>query len=253
MNPLDFAIEVATEAGKILLSHRGTDLNRTIKRHAEDYATDADYASEKYILSRITEAFPNDAIVAEESGHHEKASPEYTWIVDPLDGTKNFANGSEDFGVFIARCIKDEVVLAVAYNPVQDLLATGELGKGAFLNGTKVDLQTIENVDDKILTANSDLYTRLLPVRESRTKSSAISSTLDVLRGLHSGYVGNAGLIWDFAVPALLAKEAGWHVTNFANRPFIWDGKVEYGLPGIIAAPKEFHAKIVNLLSSTKS
>jgi myo-inositol-1(or 4)-monophosphatase len=253
MQALDFAIEVAQEAGSILLQHRGTPLTRTIKYHQEDFATEADYALEKYILSRIAGEFPDDAVVAEESGKLEKIGAEYTWIIDPLDGTKNFASGSEDFGVLICRCKGEVLENAVAFNPVKKLLATGSVGKGTFLNGRQVNLRDIAGLDSKVIGANTDLHLALKIIGRSRSKSSAISTLLDTLLEEHGAYVASAGFVWDFAVSALLLAEAGWKVTNFSNQPYRWDGKVKYGWPGIIAASPAMHEKVVHALERTRT
>jgi myo-inositol-1(or 4)-monophosphatase len=111
--PLEFSIEAAKQAGSIVCSYRGKELTRSIKTSARDFATEADVAAENHIITAIQKQFPHDAIVAEESGSHNKKGADYTWIIDPLDGTYNFSVGSDDFGVMIARAHGSVLELAV--------------------------------------------------------------------------------------------------------------------------------------------
>lgn len=247
---LDFSVRTAKDASQILLSYYVKELTRNIKSDENDYSTEADHASEAFIIKEIQQHFPQDAIVAEESGKHTKDNAEYTWIIDPLDGTSNFANGRNDFGVFIARC-KDEVPeLVVAFGPIAEQLATATLGGGTSLNSKKIILSNEVESLLKPFGANSELYPRLQPLGSAETNHSAIGATIRTLQGKYSAYVCNAGAVWDFVVPALLFSEAGWKVTNFANTQFIWDGIIAYDVPGVIAAPSELHDKIVLTLQS---
>jgi myo-inositol-1(or 4)-monophosphatase len=246
--PLEFATEVAQQAGQILMDYYGHELTRNIKSSQTDYSTEADHASEKFILERIHKFFPDDAIVAEESGVEEKEQAAYTWIVDPLDGTSNFANDLDNFGVFIARCHKDIPELAIAFDPVKKQLATAARGQGTFLNGEKIILKGESELAPLLFGANTELHDVLAALGASETKHGALASTMTILEHKNRAYVCNVGAIWDFVVPALLFAEAGWKVTTLSDKPFTWDGRVEYGWPGLIAAPAELHSKIVALL-----
>lgn len=245
---LEFSIHIAKDAGRILLGYYGKELTRNIKSDEDDYSTEADHASEAFIIKEIKENFPEDAIVAEESGKHIKANAEYTWIIDPLDGTSNFANGRDDFGVFIARCKGETPELAVAFDPITKQLATATLGGGTNLNGKKILLSNEIKSLQKPFGANSELHPRLQPLGSAKTNHSAIGAAMRTLHGEYSAYVCNAGAVWDFVVPALLFSEAGWKVTNFENTPFIWDGVISYDTVGVIAAPSELHNEIVRVL-----
>ncbi|HLC49687.1 MAG TPA: inositol monophosphatase family protein [Candidatus Andersenbacteria bacterium] len=249
-NTLDFAISIAKDAGQILLNHYGKELTRNIKSDEADYSTEADHASEAFIIGEIQKHFPQDAIVAEESGEHAKLGAKYTWIIDPLDGTKNFANNKNSFGVFIARCKGTIPELVVGFDPVAKQLATATLGGGTYLNDQKILLSNKVASSEKPFGANTELHSRLQPLGLSKTNHSAIGATMNTLQGNYRAYACNAGAVWDFVVPALLFSEAGWKVTNFANTKFIWDGIIAYDLPGIIAAPPELHSKIVRMLTN---
>lgn len=247
---LDFAVRIAKDAGQVLLTYYGKELTRNIKSDEDDYSTEADHASEAFIIRAIQENFSQDAIVAEESGKHAKDNAEYTWIIDPLDGTSNFANRRGQFGVFIARCRGELPELAVAFDPIAKQLATATLGGGTSLNGKKIIFDNEVESSQKPFGANSELHSRLQSLGSSVTNHSAIGAVMNALQGNYCAYVINAGAVWDFVVPALLLSEAGWKVTNFLNTPFIWDGIIAYDTAGVIAAPPELHDKIVQVFQS---
>lgn len=244
---LDFAVDVAQEAGKILMNYFGKELTKTTKYNDTDYATEADYDSEKFILGRVKEQFSKDSIVAEESGKHDQKNSQCTWMIDPLDGTKNFTTGVKDFGVLICRMNGQYPEVAVAYNPAKELLAVATAGGGTFLNGEKI---TLSSYQGKPVAANKEVDSLLEPLGERHRTYSAIGNTLNTLRGKYQAYVATAGFVWDFAVPALLVSEAGWKVTDRKGERYAWDGKVEFGWPGLIAAPEELHTKVISLLKA---
>jgi myo-inositol-1(or 4)-monophosphatase len=245
--PLDFAVATAKEVGETLLKHFGTELTKKIKTGPGDYATEADEASEKLILERLTEAFPDDAIITEESGSHGSQSAEYTWIVDPLDGTHNFASGSKDFGVMISRAKGEELEIVVVWNPAHQILATAQRGQGSKLNDIPVQLPSADQ-NDQSLSVEKDNQEQLKEIGYGVTNLGASANTLVTLAGERRGFVSSNGFIWDFAPPALLLAEAGWKVTDFGGNPFRWTGKVEYGYPGVIAAPADLHQKLLHAL-----
>ena len=114
----EFAAATAREAGALVREYYRQGLTAEYKG-AIDLVTEADRASEALILDRIRAAYPAHAILAEESGAHPQASP-YTWIVDPLDGTTNFAHGFPHFSVTLALQIEDTLELGVTYDPLRD-------------------------------------------------------------------------------------------------------------------------------------
>lgn len=250
MSPLDFATQLAKGAGEILLQHYGTELTKKIKTGPTDYATNADLASEKYILEELQKHFPNDIIITEESGTHGQSGGEWTWIVDPLDGTHRFAQGESDFGVMISRAHRETIDMAVVYNPKKDILATGQKGEGAYLNGKHVDLSQLPDSPRKPLRVSIERDVRdiLTKAGFDVASSGAIGNLMATLAGERGAFVSNNGFSWDFAPPALLLAEAGWHVTDFSGKPYAWDGKIVYRHPGIIAAPSKLHAEILAIL-----
>ena len=242
---LELTIDIAQQAGALLMSYVGQDLKRNIKRHQDDFSTEADLLSEEFIISHIKKHFPNDAIVAEESGEHTTEHAPYTWIIDPLDGTYNFAHSQKNFGVMISRFHGPEVEMAVVYDPVNKILASAERGKGVWMNGQRIALQP--STDDSTLFSIEKTYQDFFHARGIKGVSyrSAITSTINVLAGDLQGEVGTRGAIWDYAPPALMFAEAGLKVSDLRGQAFTWDGQIGYDKIGIIAGHPESHQKLL--------
>src|SRR3989344_7542696 len=133
---LEVAIRAAKEAGEIL-KENFDNINPVTIKEDKSFQTKIDKLSEKKIVSVINENFPNHSIIAEEGGLSKKNS-EYTWLIDPLDGTTNYIIKIPFFVISIALAKNDEVDLGVIYDPIHNQLFTAELGKGAYLNNSSI-------------------------------------------------------------------------------------------------------------------
>jgi len=133
---LEVAILAAKEAGKVLEKYFDTEI---LKEYKEDDTpvTKADREAEDVIKKIIYDNFPEHSIIGEETGHTKKQES-YTWHIDPLDGTRNFANGIPFFGVSIALAKDSDLIVGVVYNPVTQSLFYAEKNKGAYLNDKKI-------------------------------------------------------------------------------------------------------------------
>ena len=140
----DVAISAAREAGRYLLSHRGKISPEMIDEKAiNDFVTEVDENSEKMIVDSIRSQFPKHKILAEEGTNHQSEN-KYRWIIDPLDGTKNFIQDIPMFSISIALEKDGEIVLGIVYDPVHDELFSAEKGKGAFCNGSAIRISQRE-------------------------------------------------------------------------------------------------------------
>ncbi|MCH8748325.1 inositol monophosphatase [Patescibacteria group bacterium] len=254
---LEFTKQVARGAGEVLLEYWGGELTRQIKSGPQDFATEADLAAEKLIVEQLTKEFPDDDIVAEESGKHEVGKSPYTWLVDPLDGTWNFANDVDNFGVMIARAEGDTIVLGVVLNPKKRQLAWARRGSGAYLNNAKVLIESRTNFEavkpvlekmPALERAEQMIWLREQLLKDGliKTYRSASENVLVALRlnqDLH--FSTRPGQVWDFAATSLLRAEAGLKVTNFWNQPWLWRDD-----PGYLAAPEALHQHIFSYLDS---
>ena len=141
---METARRAAMEAGGILKELYG-NISSISKKGKIDLVTEGDLASEKALINAISHDFPDDMILSEEAGEKGKES-DRVWIVDPLDGTTNFAHSFPFFGVSIALQVKNEIIAGVVYNPVLDEFFEAEKGKSAFLNKKSIKVSDRVNL-----------------------------------------------------------------------------------------------------------
>jgi len=255
---LTVAIEVATAAGKMLREELGRARQISFKG-ATNLVTEMDRRAERLIMERLREAFPHHGILAEESGARTGTVP-YRWIIDPLDGTTNYAHGFPVFAVGIALEAEGEIILAVAYDPNLEELFVAERGKGALLNGKPIRVSETTGLDQSLLatgfpyTIRESGVTNLpefaalsLKAQAVRRLGSAILDGAYVAAGRLDGYWELALGPWDMAPTALLVAEAGGTVTTVRGGVFHLDG------PGILATNGKIHQALLEALATARA
>lgn len=225
-----FIRHLTTSSGAITLNHFRTKLKSKTKSTQSDIVTKADLASERNIIKKIKSKYPNHNIIAEETGFDFKQS-EYTWIVDPLDGTSNYAAGIPWFGILIALLKNWQPIKAAIYLPYNQEFYYAEKEKGTFLNNERVFVTkekelkktlvgySLDYSPEKQKTEKEVKIIKLL-VENSRNLR-ATNSCLDschVACGQYGGYLNQTACIWDWAAPSLIIKEAGGKVTNILGK-----------------------------------
>jgi myo-inositol-1(or 4)-monophosphatase len=214
---LDAAIEIAREAGQVLLAHRGVGFEL---KGEHDLVTAADRASEQLIIKELKKRFPQHGIVAEEGGRAEM-NAELRWYVDPLDGTTNFAHGFPMWNVTMALAKNDEVIAGVVYDPLNRELFAAERGGGARLNGAPIHVSKARVLNDSLvatgfpsrrrhLNVNIHFYYQLAMLTHGvrRGGSAAIDLAYTACGRLEAFW--EFGLNpWDMAAGTLLVEEAG--------------------------------------------
>lgn len=206
----------------------GKALQIEAKQH-HDFVTEIDKRSEESIIRSIQRAFPDHAILAEESGQGQSSSA-CRWIIDPLDGTTNFIHGVPMFAVSIALEVEGELKVGVVYEPVRRELFTAEKGKGAFLNNRRITVSTTAERSRCLLATgfpfrNYELLDDYLSIFKSfMVQTSGIrrpgSAALDLCYlacGRFDGFWELNLKPWDIAAGALIIKEAGGRITDFAG------------------------------------
>ena len=249
------------EAGKILLQNFGKINDYEVKESQSSIVTQTDLESEKKIMEVISTSFSEHNLLGEETGYLDKNS-EYTWIVDPIDGTSNFAAGIPWFGVLIALLKNDKPLLAGCYLPVQDDLYFAEKGKGATLNGTPISISKETDLKN-ILMAYSLDFSSIPGKTEHEAK--LIEKVVKNVRNLRStnclidfcftaeGKLGACANqttgIWDVAAPTLLIEEAGGIVSDFNGDELNFSvTEKDYSRNfEIVASNKILHAELLNL------
>ncbi len=221
---LEKAVEIAREAGALVANYYERRVPFELKAEF-DLVTEADRASEKLIVERLSSRFPAHGIVAEEGGGHESPS-EYTWFVDPLDGTTNFAHSFPIFNVTLALARGEEIVAGVVFDPIKNELFTAERGAGAYLNNRRIHVSNAKRVGDSLSStgfpsrkrhhnANIYFYYQLAMASHGvrRTGSAAIDIAYVACGRLD--FFWEFGLKpWDLAAGTLLVQEAGGRTSD---------------------------------------
>lgn len=239
---LDAAIEIAREAGEILLAHRGVSFEL---KGEHDLVTAADRASETLIVKLLRQRFPEHGIVAEEGGRAELAS-ELRWYVDPLDGTTNFAHGYPAWNVTLALARQGEVIAGVVYDPLNRELFAAERGAGARLNGAPIRVSKAEVLNDSLVATgfpsrkrhqnvNIHFYYQVAMVTHGvrRSGSAAIDLAYTACGRLEAFW--EFGLQpWDMAAGTLLVEEAGGTASGMRGEPLDVNGRYVLADNGLI-------------------
>ncbi|MBZ5535867.1 MAG: inositol monophosphatase [Acidobacteriia bacterium] len=228
---LETALDAARAAGDVLL--RSYEKPKDIEYKGDvDLVTEVDRASEQLILEKILGQYPTHAIVAEESGLR-KSDSEYRWIIDPLDGTTNYAHNLPLFSVSIALEYRKEIIVGVVYDPVRPELFFAEKDRGAYLNGKPISVSTVDNLGRSLLVTGFPIRKR----EEAETNLQVFRAF--TMRGQGVRRLGSAALdicyvacgrfeahwefrlhAWDTAAASRILLEAGGRITDFGGQPF---------------------------------
>lgn len=255
MDYLQSAEKAAREAGKYILSNLGKTKHISFKSKESNLVTEVDKKSEEIIIESLLKDFPDFDILAEESGASSTKNSEFMWVIDPLDGTTNFAHGLPIFSVSIGLIKGSEVIAGVVYDPTRDQLFSAEKGKGAYLNGKKLSVSKTKEINKALLVTgfpynveeNPDFcFERFIVMtKNSRAVRRLGSAALDfayVAAGIFDGFWEVKLNPWDIAAGLLLVKEAGGKVTNFKGE------ESDIFNPQILASNGHIHEKMIELL-----
>jgi myo-inositol-1(or 4)-monophosphatase len=262
---LAFATDLARRAGATLQDSYER-LERIDYKSKRDVVTNADYASERLVIDAIKGRFPGDAILAEESGAHagvlrdDGSNNGRSWVIDPLDGTVNYANGIPYYCVSIGLVVDDRPSVGVVFDPARDDLYTATADGPAALDGEPIRASTKETLSDYVVSlaviGRGGLMRerRIAPlIRIHRRMGSAALALAYVANGRFDAFVQNGGLSpWDVAAAGLIAERAGAVVTNLEGGPW-WSSRVRGPRISVVAAPPAQHGGLLELLASLKT
>lgn len=228
---LEHATVAAVAAGRMIKDRAGKAVNIQTKAGQEtNLVTELDKEAEALIISILQKKYPGHDVLAEESGNRNSGS-EYRWVIDPIDGTTNFARGLPIFCVSIGLEHRGKIVLGVVYDPTRDELFTAELGKGAFLNGNPIHVSDASTLIESVLVTgfaynvrstreNIDHFQNfLLEARAVRRLGSAALDLCYVAAGRLDGYWEMSLNPWDMAAGVLLVEEAGGKYSDLDGQP----------------------------------
>jgi len=228
---LTIAVRAARAAGNIILRATDNVADLTIEtKRRNDYVSEVDRQAEYTIIDTIRRAYPDHGILGEETGASGNESPEYRWIIDPLDGTTNFLHNVPQYAVSIALERNGRLELGVIFNPVNQELFTAERGGGAFLNNRRIRVAGLRNLEGALLGTgfpfrpeqDIDRYLSTFkalhgPLAGIRRAGSAALDMAYVAAGRYDGYWEFNLHPWDIAAGVLLVREAGGMVIDFAG------------------------------------
>lgn len=227
-----FTEELARDAGSFLKRHIGK-ISRISYKSRIDLVTDVDIECERLIINRVRKAFPDHMILSEERGRINSGESEFCWVIDPLDGTTNYAHGFAFFCVSIALLRNKQAILGVVYDPVRGELFSAAKAKGAYLNQKRIKTSKIRSLRrsllvtgfpyrfGKVLKANIKHFTSfIMKAQAVRRVGSAALDLCYVASGRFDGFWELDLNPWDTAAGALIVEEAGGRVTTFKGENF---------------------------------
>ncbi len=254
---IDFAKNLARRAGR-LLAEKVTRNNQIYYKGAIDLVTEADKMSEELILTEIRRQYPDHGILSEESAvKNEQAT--LRWIIDPLDGTTNFAHGFPFFCVSIALEKERAVELGVIYDPTREDLFFAERSGGAYLNGKKLHVSSVSDLSRSLLATGFPYDIRVSPdnnlnyFNSMATKAQAIrragAAALDLAylaAGRFDGFWELKLKPWDTAAGCLLVEEAGGAVSDMKGE------KWNLLSPGLVASNGLIQGQMLEVMQKTR-
>jgi len=254
----DLAIRVSRMAGKVLQKRLGR-IKRVDYKGAVNLVTEMDFRSEKIIVSEIRKKYPGHGFLAEEKAQRRTASP-FRWIIDPLDGTTNYAHGFPVYCISIALEKEGDIIWGVVYDPSRDELFTAQKGKGARLNGRKIAVSSTARLSRSLLATgfpydlresrvnNFDHFRNFAcRVHAVRRCGSAALDLCYVAAGRFDGFWEMKLGPWDLAAGSLMVAEAGGRVTDFEGRPLGLDGR------RVLASNSRIHREMIKILRRGKT
>lgn len=222
----DLMIRALKASGTILTDYFDKPVKTKQKESQSSIVTEADLASEKAIIGLIEEKYPEHNILSEECGYLDRSS-EFTWVIDPLDGTSNFASGIPWFGVLIALFKGNDPVMGGAYLPVAGDLYIAEAGKGAFKNDRP--LPAIKNIslrdsliafcldyteDEAFLNKGLEVFKYIIKNSRNTRSTNSLVDFIYVAEGKFGGVINLFTKVWDISALGLIISEAGGVMTD---------------------------------------
>jgi myo-inositol-1(or 4)-monophosphatase len=252
------AIDAARAAGQLLKNELSGSRRIAYKGSPTNLVTEMDARVEELIVGRLAAAFPDDAVLAEERGASAGRSGR-RWIIDPLDGTTNYAHGFPAFGVSIALESATLVELGVIYDPNLDELFVAERGRGATVNDQSLAVSTTATLDESLLATgfpydireggdnNLKEYAAFsVRARAVRRMGSAVLYLAWLASGRLDGYWELRLGPWDVAAGSLIVEEAGGRITNLSG------GALELDSPTLVATNGRIHSAVLQVLREVR-
>ncbi|MBI2418635.1 MAG: inositol monophosphatase [Ignavibacteriales bacterium] len=254
---IDKLLTITKEAGNIVKEGFQTDYKVEYKTNISNLVTEIDKKSEKAIIEFIRKEFPGHGILAEESGAANE-NAEYQWVIDPLDGTTNFAHGFPIFGVSIGIQKNGKTVCGAVYHVMNDIMYSAEQGSGAYKNGKKIHVNENDSLEKSLLVTGFPydiadnphnaltIFTNM--VKASRGMRRLGSASIDfccVAEGIFDGFWEVNLQPWDICAGKFIVEEAGGKVTDFIGTPS------SIFAPQILCSNGKIHNAMIEIISKS--
>jgi myo-inositol-1(or 4)-monophosphatase len=260
---VEFLKTLLISSGEILKQGFGSISNYETKQDQSNIVTEFDFKSEKAIARLIQQSYPDHNILCEEEGFTNNAS-EYTWIIDPLDGTSNYAAGIPWFGILIALLKDSQPILSGAYLPISNELYHASLGGGAFKNDIQILTSTEVNLKNILCCYSLDfsedpskterevqIIKNLVQQCRNMRSTNSLVDFCYTAEGKLGAAINQAMKIWDIAAPQLILEEAGARVTDIRGNQIVYDlsnHSMDQNFSAIAANP-QLHQKICAIIN----
>lgn len=258
-----FIEDVLKEVSSVAVNSFGKVSGTTKEGDNNQVLTETDLEIGKIIIQRIQEKFPKHNIIDEEAGVIDKKS-EFTWVVDPIDGTSNFANGIPLYGIMLGLLENDIPVAGGLALPSFSEIYTAEKGKGAYCNNNKIRVSEEDNLLKSLVAYGIDghqenpeftheecklLAEIILNIRNLRSSNSVFDVAM-VARGKYGAFLNRTSKIWDNVAQQIIIEEAGGIYTDFFGNKIDYSGALEKANDNFtfLAASPELHAKLLEII-----
>jgi myo-inositol-1(or 4)-monophosphatase len=253
---IDDIVQISKEAGALIRNAFGKSHSIEFKTNELNLVTETDKASEKIITDFVRKKYPSHGILAEEGSDRNK-SAEYLWVVDPLDGTTNFAHGLPIFAVSIGLQKNGETIAGVVYDVMRDVVYSAEKFSGSFENGSRISVNKNSNLGHSLLVTGFPYDIRTNPdraferfiaflkhARGIRRLGSAAIDFCYVANGVFDGFWEISLHPWDLCAGKLIVEEAGGFATDFDGN------EIDINSKRILATNRVIHQKMIDVMKS---
>lgn len=261
---LDKIINIAKTAGSIIMKYHCQELEIKTKSHEHDFVTQADIEADKYIREELNKLFPKDKILSEEFDWKPKDYSGNVWMVDPLDGSKDFVHQGGGFSVMIGLCVDGIPYLGVVYAPARDLLYYAQKNNGAYLiKGNKKEKLKVSQINQ---IENSTMVTRIIHgeprdldriVYSLKFKKEIKESSVGIKLGLITESKADLHINtnfrcskWDTCAPQIILEEAGGHLTDLEGKSLNYKQKSIKWEKSFVASNNILHPEVIKKIQS---
>lgn len=257
---LEFAKNLARDAGSMALGYYKEGVSHRYKSSPSDLVTEADVAVSDFVIDRIKQTFPDHGIISEEVDDVHNGESEYVWVIDPIDGTRNFANHIAVWCTMIGIEKNGEPYIGVVYDAINDELFWAQAGEGAYCNNEKIEASNHSEVDHSFMVYSAGVVDELSPYSPHEferyrkfhdnlmgdnghwiSNHGTMLECCHLAAGRIDAVLKNCGLYWDYLAPSVICTEAGALWTDSEGK------KWKKGKLDVVVANPKLHAKLLKL------